>query len=87
MKLKPVNKWIQVELPEVAEQEDTVFILPEDYAKPQEQHKLVKVLSSCEEYSPGDMIIVQTHLISDVEVKGETFHFALKNHVMAIVED
>ena len=79
----PINNWIHVRL-QAEEEEDSLVLLPEDYKKNENPYKVVQVING-DGYEYGDMIIVPTHTIQDIEVDGETIYLVLHNHVMAFL--
>ena len=84
MNIVPVNNWVHVSV-EQKHEEATVVLLPDDYKRTENPYKVVKVLTTCDSYSEGDLVIVPTHTIQDIEVLGETTYLVLQNHIMAVV--
>ena len=75
MLLIPRNRWIQVEL--------AFDETEEEHEKP---YKAVSVIcDSGEEYKYGDVIIVPTHVIHEIEIRKNRFHLIERNHVMAVL--
>jgi len=92
MKLKPKNGWIEV-LPAFdkaeEEYEKSLVALPDDYKPLEKPYKTVSVVSDPEVnkrgYKPGDVIIVPTHVIREVDIRDNKFYFVERNHIMALV--
>jgi len=86
MNVIPVNNWVHVSV-EQEQQEDTMVLLPDDYKRAESPYKVVRVASSCNGYDEGDLVVVPTHTIQDIEVRGETIYLVLQNHIMALVRE
>ena len=89
MNLKPRGNWILVERRKSASTEqETVVLLPEDYKKPDNPYSVVKVAedSGLIEWSYGDLLLVPTHIIRDIDIDDRTFHMIERGHIMAKVE-
>ncbi len=91
MKLSPKNNWIQVELvlDKSEEREKSLVMLPEDYKPSVSPYKVVSVVNDPEVgkkgYKSGSSIIAPTHVIREVEIGGNKFHFVERNHILAAV--
>tara|TARA_R100001594_G_scaffold31551_1_gene58791 strand:- start:1878 stop:2174 length:297 start_codon:yes stop_codon:yes gene_type:complete len=92
MKLKPKNNWIEVSLAfDKAEEEyeKSLVALPEDYKPLEKPYKTVSVVSdpdmSKKGYKHGDVIVVPTHVIREVEIRDNKFYLVERNHVLAVV--
>ena len=89
MVLDPKNSWIQVELSfdkKEEEIEKSLSALPEDYKPAEKPYKAVSVkVDPKDEYRYGDIIIVPSHIIREIEIRDNTFHLIERNHVMAVV--
>ena len=87
--LDPKNSWIQVELSfdkKEEEIEKSLIALPEDYKPAEKPYKAVSVkVDPKDEYRYGDIIIVPSHIIREIEIRDNTFHLIERNHVMAVV--
>ena len=87
MVLDPRAPWIQVEL-SFDKKRDTPYSieLPEDYEMPEKPYKAVSIVSDPEgEYSHGDVIVLPTHVIREIELSANKFHLVERNHIMAVV--
>lgn len=86
MNIRPVNNWLHIS-PETREQEqDSLVLLPDDYKKAESPYTIVRVNSSSTNYNTGDVLIVPTHTIQDIEVRGDIVHLVQENYVLAVVE-
>ena len=87
MKLDPKGNWVQVDLTfDKEEEENTLIALPDDWKPAEKPYKIVSVvIDPCGEYIPGDIIVVPTHIVREVEVKQDKFYLVERNHVLAQV--
>ena len=92
MKLNPKNGWIQVDLAfdkKEEEIEKSLVALPEDYKPMENPYKAVSVVEDpdlgkkC--YKVGEVVVVPTHVIREVEIRDNKFYFVERNHIMAVV--
>ena len=89
MVLEPKNSWIHVKLSFDEKEEEatkSLITLPEDYRPAEKPYKTVSVMvDPKEEYSHGDTVIVPTHVIREIEIRGNTFSLIERSHIMAVV--
>ena len=89
MILHPKNKWIQVELTfdkHEREHKESLIALPEDYKTAEKAYKAVSVVRDPEdEYKYGDILVLPTHIVREIELSDYKFHLVERNHVMAVV--
>ena len=89
MLLTPKNKWIQVELAfdkRERELKESLIALPEDYKPEERPYKAVSVVCDPEgEYKYGDVLVLPTHIVREIELREYKFHLVERNHVMAVV--
>ena len=87
MWLESMKGWIQVTLEPAKEKSEEVSLiaLPEDYRVPEDPYKVVTVVASSGIYSRGEALVVPTHVIREVKVRGATFYLIENSHVMAKV--
>ena len=89
MIIHPKNKWIQVEFSfdkkgEVPE--TTLVALPDDYKAVEQPYKAVSAVRDPEgEYNYGDILVLPTHIVREIELSDYKFHLVERNHVMAVV--
>ena len=88
MKLDPKNNWIEVELSfDESEERESLIALPEDYKPAEKPYKAVSMKSDPQEdYKYGDILIVPTHIIREIEVRNNKFYLVERGHIMAVVE-
>jgi len=91
MVLNPKNNWIQVDLSfdkREEEIEKSIIALPDDYKPAQKPFKAVSVKADPEkEYQHGDVIVVPTHVVREIEIRDNTFYLIERNHVMSVVNN
>ena len=88
MVLEPKNKWIEIELSfdKKEEKQESIVALPEDYRPAQKPYKAVSVVSDPEaSYKHGDVIVVPTHVIQEIEIRDNKFYLVERNYIMATV--
>ena len=75
--MRPYNRRLMVEVVEKGDlDEQGILLVPDDY-KEEERYTLCKVLSTSEDISlPWPLALIETHLIEEVEVEGQTYRFA-----------
>ena len=87
MILDTKTPWIQVELSFDKEEENPYSIaLPDDYRPAEKPYKAVSVVRDPEgEYKHGDVVVLPTHIIREIELSSNKFHLVERNHIMAVV--
>jgi co-chaperonin GroES (HSP10) len=87
MKLDPKNNWIEVELSfDKKEEQESLIALPEDYKPVEKPHKAVSLKSDPQgDYKFGDILVVPTHVIREIEIRQNKFYLVERNHIMAVV--
>lgn len=88
MVLDPKGPWVQVELSFDKKKDGSPYTiaLPDDYRPQEKPYKAVSVVKDPEgEYSYGDVIILPTHVLREIELVDSVFHLVERNHVMAVV--
>ena len=87
MILEPKVPWIQVELSFDKKEESPYAIeLPDDYRPAEKPYKAVSVVRDPEgEYKHGDVVVLPTHIIREIELSNNKFHLVERNHIMAVV--
>ena len=85
----PHNRNISIELLEIDEQEVTLdVLLPVDYKKVESPYSVVKIsetgaaLDCQSDWFPGQIVIVESHMIREVLHRGEKFYTVLENYVL-----
>ena len=93
MKLYPRNRHLVVELIEKdrTEEEETRFLLPEDYQKKQSPFLQVRVKETsldCNlKVARGDNIVIERSMLQEVEVDKNKFYLVLENYVYGVLAD
>ena len=60
--------------------------LPDDYQPAEKPYKAVSVVRDPEgEYKYGDVVVLPTHIIREIELSNNKFHLVERNHIMAVV--
>ena len=87
MILDTKTPWIQVELSFDKEEENPYSIaLPADYRPAEKPYKAVSIVRDPEgEYKHGDVVVLPTHIIREIELSTNKFHLVERNHIMAVV--
>jgi len=87
----PVNNYLYVRTIEDNPPEETGILLPQDYRTATQPHAVVEVLGCSGEsgtlWGVGLHIVVEAHMLKDVQHNGETFTVIKENHVIGILSD
>jgi hypothetical protein len=85
--LKPLNRYLQVEIQKKEEEKKQYsFYVPEQAGTNQvDRYSVVKILSKSSDcqVEVGNLAVVPTHGIEDVEVDGVFLHFVTDNYLIA----
>ena len=89
--LKPVNRYILVEVPKPSENLQALsIVLPDDYKAEQESHATVSVLGVASDVrfdlSDASQIGVDRSMIEEINVGGTIYNIILDNYVIGIVD-
>ena len=97
MNFTPVNNYLYVRTVEEIDAEESGILLPQDYRSVENPFAVVEVLaqvytsgpSACESSSwmLGTQLVVEAHMLRDIEHNGETFTVIKENHVIGILSD
>ena len=86
MKIEPKGNWIWVTQPFVEKEEESLIALPEDWKPAEKPYKAISVQKDPEgEYNYGDIIVVPTHIIREIEIRKNKFYLVERSHVLAEV--
>jgi co-chaperonin GroES (HSP10) len=88
--IEPVNKYILVEpIEEKKKDEQKGFLLPDDYKKPTNPHKVCEVVLANPTnplgLSPGERIVVESHMVQEIRVGGEMNYLIQENYVIGVL--
>jgi co-chaperonin GroES (HSP10) len=85
----PLNRFLLVNVIEEEEEKQTAFYLPEDVVvtskKPHEVVEVVDVSTESKFYDKlltGDKIVVEGHMLTKVDLFGETAHLIEDNYIL-----
>ena len=85
----PYNRNVSIELVENREEKKELdVLLPADYQEKVATYTVVRVTESgcaldCQvSYIPGQLIVVETHMIRQINYGTDTFHVVLENYVL-----
>ena len=94
MKLEPTNRYILVKPIENNNKEsDSIIVLPQDYKKPEDPHKLCEVLDISGDskfltsLNKEDLIIVEQRMLQKIEIDENEFYLILDNYVLGSVKN
>ena len=88
--IEPVNRYILVEpIEEEIQDEQKGFLLPDDYQKPANPHKVCEVVLANPTnplgLSPGERIVVESHMVQEIRVGGEMNYLIQENYVIGVL--
>ncbi len=89
--LKPVNRYILVEVPKPSDELQALsIVLPDDYRAEQGSHATVSVLGVASDVrldlSDASQIVVDRSMIEEINVGGTIYNIILDNYVVGIVD-
>ena len=93
MNLSPVNNYLVVKTVEDTDTEDTgiTVLLPQDYRSAESPFAVVEVINCSGEsgtlWGTGLQLVVEAHMLRDIQHNGETFTVIKENHVIGILSD
>ncbi len=91
MNLSPVNNYLWVRPVEDPDTEGNAILLPQDYRSVESPFAVVEVINCSGEsgtlWGTGLQIVVEAHMLRDIEHNGETFTVIKENHVIGILSD
>ena len=91
--LKPVNRYILIDIPlkSSQEQSEPIVILPDDYRPTQSKFAEVIAEAAAEDVrfnvNKSDRILVDRSMIEEISVGGTIYNVILDNYVVGIVEN
>ena len=93
---KPVNRYIQIELPKPKPKPSSSLVLPDDYKPTEERHVKVKVVAFASDLrfkdqlvmhgGCGTSIIVDKSMIEEITINNSKINVVLDNYVVGIIK-
>jgi len=91
MILTPVNNYLAVRTVETIDPEDSTILLPRDYRAVESPFAVVEVVNCSGEsgtlWGTGLRLVVEAHMLRDIQHNGETFTVIKENHVIGILSE
>jgi co-chaperonin GroES (HSP10) len=91
MTLTPVNNYLTVQTVEDTDTEDSGILLPQDYRAVESPFAVVEVVNCSGDsgtlWGAGLQIVVEAHMLRDIQHNGETYTVIKENHVIGILTD
>ena len=92
MNFVPVNNYLYVRAVEDNEPEETGILLPQDYRSVESPFAVVELrqahtTSNNVLWAYGLNLVVEAHMLRDIEHDGETFTVIKENHVIGILSE
>jgi co-chaperonin GroES (HSP10) len=92
MNFVPVNNYLYVRTVEDNETEDVGILLPQDYRSVESPFAVVELrqahtTSNNVLWAFGLRLVVEAHMLRDIEHNGQTFTVIKENHVIGIIGD
>jgi co-chaperonin GroES (HSP10) len=92
---KPVNRYIQIKLPEILPQTASGIVLPDDYKPTEERHATAEVVAYASDVrfkdqlvmcgGPGTSVIIDKSMIEEITVNNGKINVILDNYVVGII--
>ena len=92
---KPVNRYIQINLPKPKPQSTSSIVLPEDYKPTEERHITAKVVAYASDIrfkdqlimcgGAGASVIVDKSMIEEITINNSKINVVLDNYVVGII--
>ena len=92
MNLSPVNNYLVVKtVEEEAEDSGITVLLPQDYRAVESPFAVVEVINCSGEsgtlWGTGLQLVVEAHMLRDIQHNGQTFTVIKENHVIGILTE
>ena len=90
MKFNPKNRYLLVET-EKQEDDNTGVLLPEGYVVSRDKYVVATVIKSApdckgESISSGTKVVVDTTMLEEVSVLGQTYEIVLENYIVGLLQ-
>ena len=93
---KPVNRYLQINLPQPKPQTTSSLVLPEDYKPTEERHITAKVVAYAADVrfkeqlvmcgGCGTSVIVDKSMIEEITINNSKINVVLDNYVVGIIK-
>ena len=92
---KPVNRYIQIDLPKPKPQPNSSIVLPEDYKPTEQRHVIAKVVAYASDVrfkdqlvmcGNGASVIVDKSMIEEITINNSKINIILDNYVVGIIK-
>ena len=91
MSFTPVNNYLSVRSVEDTDDDNSAILLPQDYRAVDSPFAVVEVVNCSGEsgtlWGTGLQLVVEAHMLRDIQHNGETFTVIKENHVIGILSD
>jgi len=92
MNFYPCNRHLLLNpLTKDGEEEKPTVLLPEGYTAPRNEFAAYMVLTSAPDVTvgayPGDVVLVEDHMVRKIDFGGETHHIVLENYVCGYLSE
>ena len=91
MNFTPVNSYLSVRSLEETDDDNSGILLPQDYRAVDSPFAVVEVVNCSGEsgtlWGTGLRIVVEAHMLRDIQHNGETFTVIKENHVIGILSE
>ena len=92
---KPVNRYIQIKLPQPKPKPTSSLVLPDDYKPPEERHITAEVVAYASDIrfkdqlvmcgGQGASVIVDKSMIEEITINNSKINVVLDNYVVGII--
>jgi len=88
--LRPVNRYITIEIPAPSNSQESLIVLPEDYKAPVEAYIEVRALEAAKDVrfsiQESNRLIVDRYMIEEITIGGTIYNVILDNYVVGMIE-
>jgi co-chaperonin GroES (HSP10) len=89
MTFTPVNNYLYVKTVTTEDTDDGGILLPQDYRAAESPFAVVEVVNCSGEsgtlWGKGLNIVVEAHMLRDIQHSGQTFTVIKENHVIGVI--
>ena len=88
---RPVNRYIQIKLPELIPQTPSGIVLPDDFKPTEERYGTAEVVNYAadvrfkEQIAQGASVVVDKSMIEEITVNNEKINIILDNYIVGII--